>query len=135
VYNNVFLMGATQRLGDFMSRAAVFALSSRYEGFGMVIVEAMSKGLPVVSFDCPRGPGEIIDQGRDGVLVPSQDVPAMTRALRELIEDEERRRRYGAAAIEKSKQFEIDAIGAQWESLLAEMTGDDGDRAQEPATA
>jgi glycosyltransferase involved in cell wall biosynthesis len=135
VYNNVFLMGATQRLGEFMSRASVFALSSRYEGFGMVIVEAMSKGLPVVSFDCPRGPGEIIDHDRDGLLVPSQDVPAMTRALRELMEDDERRHRYGAAAVEKARQFEIDEVGAQWESLLAELTVNDGNRAPEPAAA
>ena len=135
VYNNVFLMGATQRLGEFMSRASLFALSSRYEGFGMVIVEAMSKGLPVVSFDCPRGPSEIIEPGRDGVLVAPQDVAGMTQALLELIGDADKRARYGAAAVEKAQQFEIGEIGAQWESLLAELTNNDGDRTPEPAAA
>lgn len=135
VYNNVFLMGATQRLGAFMSRASLFALSSRYEGFGMVIVEAMSKGLPVVSFDCPRGPSEIIDQDGDGLLVPPQDVDAMTQSLRELMEDAERRERLGAAAARKARQFEMSRIGAQWESLLADLAANDGDRASEPAAA
>jgi len=135
VYNNVFLMGATQRLGEFMSRASLFALSSRYEGFGMVIVEAMSKQLPVVSFDCPRGPAEIIDPGRDGILVPPQDVAGMTQALLELIDDADKRAQYGAAAAEKARRYEIGEIGAQWESLLAQLTQNDGHRAPEPAAA
>jgi glycosyltransferase involved in cell wall biosynthesis len=136
VYNNVFLMGATQRLGEFMSRASLFALSSRYEGFGMVIVEAMSKGLPVVSFDCPRGPAEIIEPGSDGILVPPQDVLGMTEALRELIQDGDKRQRYGAAAVEKAHKYESGEIGARWESLLAQLTqNDDGDRTPEPTAA
>jgi glycosyltransferase involved in cell wall biosynthesis len=139
LYNNVFLMGATQRLGELMSRASLFALSSRYEGFGMVIVEAMSKGLPVVSFDCPRGPSEIIDHGRDGLLVENENVEALSQALLELIEDDERRRQMGVAALEKAKTFDISEIGAQWETLLAEVTSQptqtNDDRASEPAHA
>ena len=123
LHNNVFMMGATRHLGEALTEASVFALSSRFEGFGMVIVEAMSKGLPVVSSDCPRGPAEIIDHGRDALLVPNGDINAMTAALRELIEDPQRREAMGAAALAKSESFSADAIGEQWESLLATLRG------------
>jgi glycosyltransferase involved in cell wall biosynthesis len=118
LYENVFLMGATRRLGDAFAAASVFVLSSRFEGFGMVLAEAMSKGLAVVSFDCPRGPGEIVSHGEDGLLVPPGDVEALSRAMLELVEDAGERRRLGAAAREAAQRYELPAIADRWDALL-----------------
>ena len=76
----------------------MYVLSSRFEGLPMVMIEAMSLGLPVVSFDCPTGPREVIEDGRSGVLVPDGDVDALAQALLAVIEDPERRRALGAGA-------------------------------------
>jgi glycosyltransferase involved in cell wall biosynthesis len=121
LYDRVLLMGRTRHMGEAMAAASLFVLSSRFEGFGMVIVEAMSKGLPVVSFDCPRGPGEILRHRVDGILVPDGDVEALADGILELIDDEPRRRRYGVAAAENARSYAVGPVAERWEELLHEL--------------
>ena len=117
----VELPGRTDALGAAMAAGSLFALSSRWEGFGLVLVEAMGKGLPVVSFDCPRGPSDIVTDGEDGLLVPPQDVPAMTAALEALIEDPERRARMAEAARSTARRYAADAVVPRWDALLRDL--------------
>jgi glycosyltransferase involved in cell wall biosynthesis len=119
--DNVVLPGPVRNLGPELAAASMYALSSRREGFPMVLLEAMSKGLPVVSFDCPTGPREIVRSGENGLLVPHQDVDALAAAMTRMIEDEELRRRCGAGALATAERYSIDVIGERWEALLARV--------------
>jgi glycosyltransferase involved in cell wall biosynthesis len=121
VGEQIKLMGSTRELGPALAAGSVFVLSSRWEGFGLVIVEAMSRGLPVVSFDCPRGPSDIIREGVDGVLVPEQDTAALGAAIEALIDDPAQRVRLGEAALERARDYDGDAIAARWATLLDEL--------------
>ena len=127
--DRVELPGFTRRLPQEMERASIFAMSSRFEGFPMVLLEAMSCGLPPVSFDCPNGPAEMIDHGRNGLLVPQNDVMALGQRLSELAADEERRRAMGAAARESSRQYTAEAVYEQWERAFAGAVADHASRA------
>ena len=117
----VHLMGKCSLIQDVMPGYSLFALSSRFEGFGLVLVEALSCGLPVVSYACPCGPRDIIRDGLDGFLVPPGDEVHLSERICQLIEDESLRRKMGAAALERAKDFSIDKIIPQWTSLFEEL--------------
>ncbi|MEA2170137.1 MAG: hypothetical protein QOF76_3437, partial [Solirubrobacteraceae bacterium] len=121
LHDNVFLMGQTRHLGEALGNGSIFALPSRFEGFGMVLIEAMSKGLPVVAFACPRGPDEIVSHAHDGLLVPDGDLEGLGTALLTLVEDPDRRRRYGARALQKAQQYATGPVTERWEALLERL--------------
>jgi glycosyltransferase involved in cell wall biosynthesis len=115
------LMGFSADLPQQLATGSVFAMSSRFEGFPMVLLEAMGCGLPPVSFDCPTGPGDIISSGRDGLLVPPRDVAALAAALEKMITDPALRRSAGLAAHRTVQQYSADRISQRWEDLFAEL--------------
>lgn len=119
--DRVELAGATNDIGAEFAKASIFALSSRTEGFPLILVEAMSKGLAVVSFACRTGPEDVIDDHANGILVPPRDTRAFAAALRELMEDEPLRRRLGAAAEATARDYWIEAVGPRWEALIADL--------------
>lgn len=114
----VALAGPTAALSVVMAQAAVFALSSRYEGLPMVVLEAMDKQMAVVAYDCPTGPRELISDGVNGVLVAPQDVDALAAALRLVMSDVSLRAQLGAAAAEEAAEHDLSRIGEQWTQLL-----------------
>jgi glycosyltransferase involved in cell wall biosynthesis len=120
---------ASNDLAGEMERASIYALSSRFEGFPLVLLEAMGKGMAPVAFDCPTGPADIIDDHRNGLLVPFKDVDALGNALLEMISDDELRHRCAAAAVDAARDYTMEAIGPLWDALIAEL------RAQAPRGA
>lgn len=103
--------------------AGLLVLPSRSEGFGMVLIEAMSCGLPCVAFDCPTGPGDILSHGKDGWLVPAQDVAALALAMEQLIEDRPLRESLGQAGLQTASKYDIREIGPQWHALFTSLAG------------
>lgn len=118
--DHAFLMGAAAPMEAEWVKGSIGATAANFEPFGMTIVEAMRCGLPVVSTDCPYGPGEIIEDGTDGRLVPVGDREAMSAALLELVRDDERRRRMGRRALENARRFGPVPVVEQAERLIEE---------------
>ncbi len=118
VEQQVIMKGQSDEFDKVLSEATIFANGALYEGFGMVMTEALSKGVPLVAFDVPIGPKEIVEDGINGRLIPDGDMSGFSNALLELIEDEDLRRRLGANAQETARKYEIDAIGKNWDDVI-----------------
>ena len=112
------LHGRTDDVEREYCSSSLLVLSSRFEGFGMVMVEAMACGLPVVAFDCPWGPRSIITDGVDGLLADNGNPTDLSRQLLRLMTDESLRLSMSCAAAVNIRRFSISRIAAQWQSLF-----------------
>jgi GalNAc-alpha-(1->4)-GalNAc-alpha-(1->3)-diNAcBac-PP-undecaprenol alpha-1,4-N-acetyl-D-galactosaminyltransferase len=118
---NVELVGRKKNIFDLYAKASIFVLSSKKEGFPNVLLEAMACGCAVVSFDCPYGPSEIIENGVNGILVKNQDFEALGNALQRLMDDVELRRRIGDKALKVRDSYSIEKVAAQWMDIFEEI--------------
>lgn len=117
----VFFPGITKDVFKALTEADLFVQTSRWEGFGNALCEAMSVGLSVVSTNC-SGPQEIIRNGIDGVLIPVENVDALANAILDLLHNFPKRQTLATNALEITKRFALPDIMRQWEELLAETT-------------
>ncbi len=118
IQQSCFLESAVSNIIDKYCESSIFVLSSRYEGFGMVITEAMSCGVPPVSFACPCGPRDIIKDGIDGLLVENGNIQELANKICYLIEHEDIRKEMGKQARINVERFKIENIALQWKELF-----------------
>jgi glycosyltransferase involved in cell wall biosynthesis len=111
---------------DVYMKSSILVQPSRTEGFGLVIVEAMSCGLPVVSFDCENGPRSVITNGEDGFLIPPFDVEMFANSLMRLMSDDDLRKSMGEKGKQNSQRYDIDIVGQQWKQLFDELMQKNG---------
>ena len=111
----------TDNIRDKYLESSICVVSSRYEGFSMVILESMACGVPVVSFDCPHGPRNIIHNGEDGILVEYLNTQAMADSICELIEHPEQRIELGKKAQNNIQRFSKDRVMKLWTEFFSEL--------------
>lgn len=120
LYDRVELPGVSRDMPGEWAKASISALTSRAEGYPLVIQEAMAAGVPVVSYDCPSGPREIITHEVDGLLVTPGSEPALAAALWRLADDQDLRTRLGTAAARRAEAWDPAALASQWEQVFAD---------------
>lgn len=119
--DKVTMIGVMNAPFSILRQADLFVLSSRYEGFPNALSEAMACELPVISFDCPSGPAEIVRNNIDGILVPPEDVVALAKALKVLMADEYLRDQYATRSVEVLDRFSSERIYDMWDRLIQQV--------------
>jgi len=121
ISENVAFIGFQINPFKYMKRARVFVLSSLHEGFGNVLVEAMACGTPVISTDCKSGPGEIIENGKSGILVPVSDYQSLSKAIIKVLSDDYLWQKFSAEGLEKVKYFSVEKNIKGYEEVFSTL--------------
>lgn len=116
--NNVEIIPPSESMKEFYLEASIYLMSSKFEGFSLVILEALQAGLPVISYDCRYGPSELIEDGFNGFLVEQDNIDELVNKIINLIEDKDLRKKMGDNALLISKNYEKDKVMEQWMNLF-----------------
>ena len=119
--DNIVVHQPSSSINDEYLKCSLLLMTSLYEPFGLVLPEAMSCGLPVVAFDCPYGPADIITDGVDGFLIRDRCAESYISRVLQLITDKELRYKMGQAGIKSSQRYTADVIMPHWEKLFNEL--------------
>lgn len=122
IENSVVLVPANNEIEKHYLSSSVYAMTSRYEGLPMVLLEAQAFGLPIISFNCKCGPSDIVDNGKNGFLVEESDIPAFASQLRKVMADIELRKKMSRNALETSKKFSVEPVMSHWMQLFKSLT-------------
>jgi glycosyltransferase involved in cell wall biosynthesis len=122
LHDRVEILGRSRQLSEEWAKASIALMPSRWEAFGLVMLEAFAAGVPVVAFDNLTGPATIVRHEVDGLMVQSDDVSSYAAAMARLMDDDELRHAYGKAALEGARErFNAERISAMWEELFAKL--------------
>lgn len=119
--DNVLFLPPTKDVVSLYKSASIYCMSSRWEGLPMVLIEAQTCGLPIVSFDCPEGPSEVVLNNENGFLCKPDNPHDLAEKLKLLMNDESLREKFGKNAFESSKRFSSETIGEKWRRLLEKL--------------
>lgn len=127
--NNVMINKPTNNINEEYSKSSIIVMTSHYEGFGMVLVEAMICGVPAIAFNCKCGPKDIIDNGRNGLLAPEGDIPGLAEAMKTLMRDYTLRRKMGNEAQRIREKFSEEKVMGSWIELFEGLVSERLNRA------
>ena len=122
--DSIRLMGPTKNIGKEYSESSMIVMSSHYEGFPMVMIEAMACGLPAVSFDFKCGPKDIIKERENGLVVPDGDIDGLAEAMMTLMKDDELRKMMGEEAKKVVETYSEEKVMSKWMKLYEEVVAD-----------
>lgn len=118
----VILEGNTSNVRKEMLDSSCLVMSSRFEGFPMILLEALTTGLPIVSYDCPKGPSEVVTIGANGYLAKVGDTGTLAQGICSVIANEDLRRRFGAESKRRSENFTLEKTMERWDRLFSSLT-------------